>query len=166
MRRVACCLPTRFDDSSYRPGARRKFECSLAYSETAPEGVVKPGPALVVQRPTDSARRPNPGQQRRPQVLEVCVPGAHHECAEAHGAESNLAPQLGKLALGAPPHDGSLIGRFRIDLAGTFPERTQEGHLAWVVPHARGDDPARPGHASHLAYTRFRVAHEVDHQLG
>ena len=119
------------------------------------------GAALVVEGLAEGAGGSDAGRERRPQILEVRVAGAHHERAEAHVAQSRVAPQLGQLALGAPAHDGALVdgrGALGIDLAGGVPERAQERHLARVVPDAGGDDAARAGHARHLAHARLGVA--------
>jgi len=58
-----------------------------------------------------------------------------------------------------------LVVHVRHEGAGCVPERRERALAAGMVPDAGGDDPARPGHARHLAEARDGVGHEVHDEL-
>ena len=74
-----------------------------------------------------------------------------------------LRPGRGVSARAGEPR---LVARRGGELVDRAPERRERAAAARVVPHARRDDAAGPGHARHLAQAQDGVGQEVHDELG
>ena len=90
---------------------------------------------------------------------------------EAHGEGGcpNLTQpggleQLGQVASAGAGEVG-LIVDIRVERTGSAPEEAERSIDPAVIPHARDDDTASPGHAGHLGQPRDRILHEMDDEL-
>ena len=121
-------------------------------------------PVRLIQPGDVRPRRPDPERVRRPPVLEALELDVDAELRLLDVPQPGLPGQLTEVSLAGSGERG-LVPRGGIEVAHRRPERRQRPAVAGVVPHARRDHAAGPGHPRHLPQTRDRVRHEVDDQL-
>ena len=109
--------------------------------------------------------RPDPEGERLPPVGDGPERAGDGQRRRLHVREPGRRAQLLEVSLPRPGEAG-LVGRLRVEVAHGPPEQAQRAAAARVVPHARGHDPARARHASHLHEPGDRVGHEVHDELG
>ncbi len=103
-------------------------------------------------------------RERLPEVVEVRVLGRGRQRPRLHVLEPGAAQQLRDLAVAHADTRLLALG-LRVDRARRAPERAEHRHAAARdIPHAAGDDAARPRDARHLARARRGVAHEREHE--
>ena len=134
-------------------------------SSTRPQGRAP----VIVERGGVAPAGPTPDSERLPEILEALVAGGDDQGALLDVLEAARTPEPCQLPFVVEGHGQALVerrGEIRLERGGGVPERSQERHLARVVPDARSDDAARPRHPAHLGDARARVLQEVEDELG
>ena len=109
-------------------------------------------------------RRAHAERKGLPPFVEGPVLDLDGEKPLLHVAETGLVEEPLEVAL-ARAGEVRLVGDARVELARGVPEARERASAARVIPHARRDDAAATGHASHLCDSGRRIGHEVDDEL-